>query len=181
VLIVDEISNGIKQNVVITNVGNVSEYVRAQIVGNWFGKGVGGEEGVALGYTSNDETVNTYVAPWELIQDGSEYKDAFGGSFTGLPGTNWVRGEDGFFYFTEIVDVNHNTSTPLFGTFNPGSVPSVYYVDNFGARQPFTDVHLVIDIAVQAVEAPLKAGSTTDYEDYVVAWDRAGVTAPVAP
>ncbi len=179
VLIVDEINSGTKENVVITNVGNVSEYVRAQIVGNWFGKGAGGVEGVALGYISADESINTYVAPWELVQEGTAYRDDFGGSFTGLPGANWVRGDDGFFYFTEIVDVNQNTSTPLFSTFTPGaSVPTVYYIDNLGVRQPFTDVHLVIDIAVQAVEAPLKAGSTTEYEDYVTAWSLAGVTAP---
>ena len=179
VLIVDEINSGTKENVVITNVGNVSEYVRAQIVGNWFGKGAGGVEGVALGYISADETINTYVAPWELVQEGTAYRDDFGGSFSGLPGANWVRGDDGFFYFTKIVDVNQNTSTPLFSTFTPGaSVPTVYYIDNLGARQPFTDVHLVIDIAVQAVEAPLKAGSTTEYEDYVTAWSLAGVTAP---
>ena len=185
VIIEDDIDGDIKKDVVITNTGNVSEYVRAQIVGNWFGKGLGGVEGIAMGFISDDETNHTYVTPWELgpVVNGKILTDNNGGVFDGLPGDKWVIGNDGFFYFTEIVDVTKNTSTPLFNTFTYASnqVPTVYYVDNKGLRQPFTDIHLKMDISVQAVEAPLKEGSTTEYENYVVAWAKAGVTAPEAP
>ena len=185
VIIEDDIDGDIKKDVVITNTGNVSEYVRAQIVGNWFGKGLGGVEGIAMGFISDDETNHTYVTPWELgpVVNGKILNDNNGGVFDGLPGDKWVIGNDGFFYFTEVVDVTKNTSTPLFKTFTYASdqIPTVYYIDNKGNRQPFTEVHLKMNIAVQAVEAPLKEGSTTEYEDYVTAWAAAKVTAPAAP
>ena len=55
VVIEDEVEGLVKDEVTITNVGNAPEYVRAHIVGNWYGKGLNGEEGIAMGFIS-DET-----------------------------------------------------------------------------------------------------------------------------
>ena len=187
VVIEDKVDGLVKDEVTITNVGNAPEYIRAHIVGNWYGKGPEGEEGVAMGFISNETDASgsyvddTFVTPWALGAAGSDGKitsDNYGGTFVGLPGSNWVRGADGFFYYTLLVQPGAQTA-PLFQSFTcTSTVPTVYYINRQSQRIAFEDVTLVIDIPAQAVEAPLVPGSTTEYQGYQAAWDAAGVTAP---
>ena len=189
VVIEDKIESGTKKNVTITNVGNVPEYIRAQIVGNWFGKKTADEpDGIALGYVTTTEGDETYLSPWalgEMDASGKITEDNFNGTFTGLPGENWIYDEEsGFFYFTELVPPGTATK-PIFTTFTPTTTPpSIYYINRQPRRVPFIGVHLVVTIPAQAVEAPLAEGSTAEnprYKDYKEAWAAAGVTAPDAP
>ncbi len=187
VVIEDEVEGLVKDEVTITNVGNAPEYVRAHIVGNWYGKGLNGEEGIAMGFISDETDADgmyvsdDYITPWALgaaDASGNITADNCGGTFAGLPGTDWVRGDDGFFYYTQLLMPGAKTA-PLFQSFTcTSTIPTVYYINRQPQRIAFTDVHLVIDIPVQAVAAPLVEGSSTTYQDYKAAWDKAGVTAP---
>jgi hypothetical protein len=182
VVIEDEVEGLVKDEVTITNVGNAPEYVRAQIVGYWMGKAAGGEEGLALGYISNetnsdgDYTNFNHVTPWALLAPDASGKitgDTNGGTFTGLPGTDWILGKDGFFYYTQLVQPGAETAA-LFNSFTcTSTIPTIYYETALGERIAFTDVHLAVDIPVQAVEAKLVEGT---YQDYQTAWAAAGVT-----
>lgn len=96
VTITDEVNSGVKNNVVITNTGNVPEYIRAAIVGNWFLSG-------------------DIVAPWDMTSAN--------GTFVGLPGDDgsngkWVlRGR--YYYFNKPVAPDAATPAPLFTSYTP--------------------------------------------------------------
>lgn len=70
------------------------------------------------------------VAPWDF-----EPAD-----FEGLPGTGWTQKADGFYYTTTTVEPGENAPA-LFTRYTPPATP------------PVTGAHLVMDIAVQAVNA----------------------------
>lgn len=110
VTITDEIDGGVKQNVVITNTGNVAAYLRAVIVANW-----------------QDDDGNI-VAAWDFEPT----------EFTGLPGSGWVLGSDGYYYTSATVDAG-DQAPALFTNYTPPTTP------------PVAGSHLVMDIAVQAV------------------------------
>ena len=166
ITIEDKVTTFEKTDVVITNTGNVDCFVRAMIVANWFGM-AGTEEGVALGYDGPEST--TYVPSWNL--NYPVRTDNYGGVFTGLPGDNWVRAKDGFFYYKKIVEPGKPTDDALFTKYSLNTtehpVPEIYYLD--GSKKPFTNVHLRMEIPVQAIEA--KEGKT-----WQEAWTDAGVT-----
>ena len=95
--------------------------------------------------------------------------DNFGGIFDNLPGDGWVRGSDGFFYYTQPVPPGHDVPSPLFTKYSiSGSniPPRVWYLDPSNHRQEYTDVELVMDIPVQAIEAK-------DGQSYRNAWNAA--------
>lgn len=173
ITITDRVENHIKSDIVISNVGNVPQFVRAQIVAEWQGKDGSGEEGTVMGYLSADMSDDNYITPWALVigADGTITTDNYGGTFEGLPGTDWIRATDGYFYYTQPVALNSTTSTFFTSyTLNQANVPVVYYLDYKSyTRKPFTDVKLVMDIPVQAIEA--KTG-----QSYTEAWAEAGVT-----
>lgn len=181
----DTVENHVKSNVVITNVGNAPAYIRAQIVGGWYGK-AGTEEGVAMGFTSSADDNFDYVQPWnDVLGDTSTGYIPYG-AFDGLPGTDWVQGADGYFYYTKVVLPGYETGSKLFNTYtlDASKIPTVYYVNSLSSRVAFTNIHLVIDIPVQGVVAPMADDSTTEvpkYKDHKAAWAAAGVTAPDAP
>ena len=166
ITIEDKVTTFEKTDVVITNTGNVDCFVRAMIVANWFGL-AGTEEGVALGYDGPEST--TFVPSWQM--NYAQRNDNYGGVFTGLPGDNWVRAKDGFFYYKKVVNPGKPTDDALFTKYSLNTtehpVPTIYYLD--GSKKAFTNVHLRMEIPVQAIEA--KEGKT--WQD---AWTEAGVT-----
>ena len=173
----DDVDGFKKTNVVITNTGNVDAYIRANIVANWWGKTRTGDDGVALGYLGNaDNTAPlsplTFVDPWELDYD--TLKDNYNGEFQELPGDDWVRADDGFFYYKNVVKPGKETGSKLFkeyelNTENGGIIPKIMYLSTTGGYLPFTNIRLVMDLTVQAVDA-------TGMADYKAAWAAAGVT-----
>ena len=156
VLVDDEIVNNVKQDVEILNTGNVPEYVRALIVANW----VDGNGHVVLGYDAATE--GSLVAPWALNAAGT---GANYGTFSELPGAHWVY-RNGYYYYTEALDVNVAAATPIFASYASGTAPAIWKPG--ATRTQATGVHLQMDIVVQAVEA----GSATTYAD---AWAAAGI------
>ncbi len=105
-----------KSNLAIQNTGNAMAYIRALLLG---------------AYCENNEE-KAIVYSWD--PDDSNL-----GQFTGLPGENWVKGNDGFWYYTEPVEPKAYTSQ-LFEKYNAYFMP------------PVGDSHLEINIAAQAVQ-----------------------------
>ena len=166
VTIDDDVNGYVKKNVVITNTGNVDAYIRANITANWYGTTDAGIEGVAAGYT--DATRTTFVAPWELNYPTG---DNYDGEFTELPGTDWIYAKDGYFYYKNPVAPGAETGSPLFKQYTnrDSNVPDIYYLSATGVKL-FSNIHMVMDLTVQAVEAK------STHTDFKAAWADAGVT-----
>ncbi|MBQ3107896.1 MAG: thioester domain-containing protein, partial [Firmicutes bacterium] len=109
-----------KENVVIKNTGSTDAYIRARIVGNW---------------VSNEDNT-TIVQAWDPDGDGE---------FNGLPGTNWEKSGD-YYYYKLPVAPDQQTESPLFN----------YYT----VTESVEDAHLVMDILVQAIQS--EAGAAQD-------------------
>ena len=151
----DKVSKFVKTDVDITNTGNVDAFIRAMIVANWWGN-AGTESGIAMGYTTREHTA--FVPMWKMNDDMSG--DNYGGVFEDLPGTNWTRASDGYFYY-------HNAVAPgatigedadvdrLFQKYSLDTqaypVPEIWYLD--GTMKQYTNVTLKMEIPVQAIEA----------------------------
>ena len=180
VKIEDEVDGFVKDNVVITNTGNVEAYIRAHIVANWWGK-ADNNDGIALGYKSNDDD----TAPLEPIEYVTAWKfetattDNYGGEFTGLPGSDWVKATDGYYYYTKVVAPGKPTGSSLFTKYelvtSDHPVPVIWYLSANNGLQKFAQVRLVMDIPVQAIQAP-KDDTGASFVDYKTAWAGAGVT-----
>ena len=179
--ITDEVDGFTKTNVVITNTGNIDAYVRATIVADWWGKNDTNDDGIALGYLGYIDDENkpapikplTFVEPWEMNADRSG--DNFGGTFSGW-GDNWVLAADGFFYYTNKVEPGKPTEDDLFETYvldttTGGIIPKIMYLSTTGGYKFFSDIRLVMELSVQAVEV-----DADDPDNYKAAWAAAGVT-----
>lgn len=109
VSVTDNVSEGKKTDVVISNNGAVREYIRAAIVGNWFKDGV-------------------IVAPWTY-----DAANPSASKFVDLPsdasgsGARWIyNSADGFYYYTAPVAAGSATGTKLFTSFTaPSTTPPV--------------------------------------------------------
>lgn len=155
----DKVSGFKKTDVVITNTGNVPAYIRAHITANWFGY-AGDNYCVAVGYKS--DTGYEFQHPWKMTD----------GSFENLPGAGWVEESDGFYYYTQPVPPGQAVPSPLFTEYSiSGSnvPPTVYYTDSKNDRFPFTNVELVMNIPVQAIDAK-------ENQSYRQAWRAAGAS-----
>ena len=141
---------------VIRNIGNKEAYLRVAIVGNW----VDSERKIYMGDIGTDENTGnrtyTAITPW------SEDNTTFG-TFTNLGASGaWVKKTDGFWYYTQAVPAglkpgetaSGGAYVPLFEKYTKGT-------------PPIPDVDLMLDLAVQAVDA--KAGNT-----YEAAWTAVG-------
>ena len=166
----DKVSGFEKTDVVITNTGNLDSFIRAHIVANWYGN-AGDDYGLAVGYRS--ATCDEFVPAWRM--DASMTGDNFGGVFTGLPGNDWIYNEnDGFFYYRNVVPAGQSIPDPLFIKYAldanlSGVPPAVCYFDRKAGKQPYTDLELVMEIPVQAIEA--EEGRT-----FRQAWEALGVS-----
>ena len=92
----------------------------------------------------------------------------------------WVR-HDKFYYYTEPIGPGENVpdSKPLFESYtvDKDKIPDFWVTDNTGLKRLLAkDVHLVMDLSVQAIEAPMgDDGKPT--KTYDQAWaDALGVT-----
>ncbi len=180
VKIEDEVHGFVKDNVVITNTGNVEAFIRAHISANWWGK-ADGVDGIAMGYKSNDDDTAPlepidYVDSWQMVGTTG---DNYGGVFTGLPGSaKWVHAKDGYFYYVDPVAPGEPTGSPLFTKYElvttDHPVPVIWYLSTNNGLVKFDKVHLVMDIPVQAIQA--KKNAQGEFVGYKDAWAEAGVT-----
>jgi len=183
----------VKSNVRVENTGNVYEYVRVNMIGNWVGKvqtaeNVYDDEDVILmGFTTSNPTNTTEVEFWNDKDNKTHY-----GTFTDLvqksesyPASNaypytinhWVR-YDKYYYYTLPIGPGDAVTDQLFTSYEVGPSPEFWIVDKWGVRRKAKDVHLVIDMMVQAIPAPIdKDGNVLDNEEdglgYARAWAKA--------
>lgn len=166
-----------KEEVVITNTGNTPAFIRAAIVGQWIDNA--GKPVFAFTDYVDGELVVEEVRSW--------YQDQFGSSkvsprydfgyFNELPGYDgptgstpysgsyWVKGNDGFYYYTEAVDAGASTDEPLFDSYIMTSVPHI----TIGGKT--YDVTFVLEVATQAISAIQSNGAAWD--SYTDAWNNA--------
>ena len=219
----DTLEGDVKKEVVVENTGNVWQYVRVNIIGNWMGLVCSSSTSAAedatltypadkpenyvilMGYPNNakndagEYTAQKMVNPWndkDFYSNGSyraidandifmsPYKEY--GEFVGLPcmadepegdtpvgpgGTvgNWIR-HDKYYYYMLPIGPGDSVSESLFKSYTVGNSPAFWIADKWGTRRPVLNVHLEMDLAVQAIEAPMNADGKTAAKTYLEAW-----------
>lgn len=190
--IFDTMSGKSKTALHVTNTGNVAEYVRMLVIGNWYGweseqdyaryESTGKPEpDILVGYKtdgSGGENDNEMVEPW--YRGTPEFGQYFDNTFTnGVPGNGnkWLRGDTGFYYPDPIGpgDKMDPQSEALFKSYIwPENVPfpTIYIPDpTSNVRKPAVGVHLIMEVAIQAISAVDSNGD--EYEDCWAAWTAA--------
>lgn len=128
--ITDQVEGYVKSNLKITNTGLATSYVRAAIVGYWILE----REEMVDGSTVAREDIVAAWNPATLAEGGD-------GDFTGLPGTNWEQGSDGFYYYKNTVSPKAEITDKLFDTYT------------LKANPPVIGAELRLSILVQSVIA----------------------------
>ena len=100
VTVTDEVSGNVKNNVVITNTGNTSGYIRAAVTAYWQ-KEINGED---------------------VIVKNCDYTNE--GTLTG-PGTDWIKGDDGYYYYKYGVKGGKATKQALFTSYTAAATAPV--------------------------------------------------------
>ena len=181
VAIFDTMTGLEKDNLHVTNTGNVDEYVRAMVVGNWYDS----DGNILVGYkypsdaTTFDEgdDINTMVTPW--YREDPTYSEGFDDTFEGgrPSGDNqWVRGTGSYFYYPSIIGAGEylSSSQALFQSYklDEDMIPEIWIPSGgSGARVKAEGVHLVMEVVVQAISAYAPDG--TQYQTCWEAWTAA--------
>lgn len=178
-----------KDDVVVTNDGNVWQYVRVSMIANWVGnvqidKDVFTEEETILnGYTTDDEDNMTMVEAWN-DKDGLTHYGEFVGLVPKSPSiipitttesqyivNNWVR-YDKYYYYIHPIGPNESITDDVFKSYTVGPSPEFWIVDQWGVRRKAGNVHLIMDVLVQSIPAETDInGNVTD--NYIDAWVKA--------
>ncbi len=157
-----------KSDFQITNTGNVDEYVRVMLMGNWYGwlpdeDPATDEPNIMVGYKTSDINDDTMVDNWFFR--AAPFGNGFDNTFTmGVPqnGNKWIRGTGSYYYYPEIIGAGDklSSSSLLFKSYdlNPAWVPDIW-IPVGGTRQKAQGVHLVFECVVQAIGAKKPDGS----------------------
>lgn len=117
----------VKTDVHVTNRGTAPAYMRAVVSIYW-----------------EDAAGNQL---WDAPQKGQDYLITWGDALTASTGERWIKGVDGYYYWSVPVEAGSTTSN---------LIKSVEKHGDHG------DKHLVVDIATQALQANLSAGEGFD-------------------
>ena len=95
---------------------------------------------------------------------------------------NWVR-YDKYYYYIKPIGPRDAITDQLFSSYIVGVSPEYWIPDKWGVRRKAKNVHLVMDLMVQAIPAPVdENGNVIDNDDnqgYIRAWVKAlGKTSP---
>lgn len=174
--IFDQMSNLTKNNLEVTNTGNVDEYVRVMLMGNWYGWLPDQDPNevpasIMVGYKSSDINDDTMVDNWFFRADpfGNGFDDTFK---KGVPsnGNEWIKGTGSYYYWPHVIGAGDklSSSSTLFKsyTLDPAWVPEIW-IPVGGTRVKAQGVHLVFECAVQAIGAKKPDGSG----NYDTCWD----------
>ena len=182
-----------KSNVVVKNTGNTWQYVRVNLIGNWVGnvqKSASATDlsnpTILMGYSNADLASDydgktlppkyaneTETKPWndkDIHNDYGTHYGAFDGlvplSTTGSPVVSnyWVR-FDKYYYYTKAIGPNDAITEPLFNSYTVYSSPDFWIPDLQGVRRKAQNVHLEMDLMVEAIEAPTNAAGQLVYAD----------------
>ncbi len=189
--IFDKMDNYTKDSLHVTNTGNVDEYVRIMVIGNWYGWKPGQsrseEPSIMVGYqyesaeaaAAAGETDDPMVRPWFREDDvyGQGFDKTFkGGKPVAAEGNLWLRGTGSYFYYPNVIGAGKQLSgtSALFQHYelDEEMIPTIYIpVANSTTRQEAVGVHLVMEVVVQAV--PTTKPDGTEFEDCWEAWSYA--------
>ncbi len=187
--IYDTMEGTSKTNLHVTNTGNVPEFVRMLVIGNWYGweseadQAAGKEPEILVGYKtdgSGGENDNEMADPW--FRETPKYGQYFDDSFKNgkLSDDNkWLRGTTGFYYPDPIGPgtVMDSQTEALFKSYIwPEDVPfpTIYIPDpNSNVRKPAVGVHLIMEVSVQAISAKKPDGTLYTSDDVWEAWTAA--------
>ena len=166
--IFDEMSGLVKSNFHVTNTGNVDEYVRVMLMGNWYGwlpdqDPAKVEPSILVGYKTSDINDDRMVDNWFFRSEpfGNGFDDTFK---KGVPanGNKWIRGTGSYYYYPEIIGAGEKLSGTdnlfISYTLDPAWVPDIW-IPVGATRQKAQGVHLVFECAVQAIGAKKPDGS----------------------
>ena len=182
VMIVDKMEGMTKKDLHVTNTGNVDEYVRIMVIGNFYDK----DGNILVGYkTDGNPDTHTaaenaeMVTPWyrEDPVYGAGFDDTFPNGKPASGRTDWVRGTGGYFYYTAKIGAGQtldSATQALFQEYELTSsmVPTIYIPSTTSnIRVPAEDVHLVMEIVIQAIGTTKPDGS--EYETCWAAWSAA--------
>lgn len=199
----DTLDEDSTDELLVANTGNVHEYIRLMITGNWFD-----EDGQVLnGY--KHATGDDLVEDW--LPDNTTYGE-FDETFTGghipddcvvtgeIEVVNasgqtvkqevqmqkkelWVEGLDGYWYYTlpigpgaNVAGVEASHTIPLFESYEVKSIPEVWLPGmNTTARTRVEGVHLVMEVVVQAIDAQYNAETHQFGVTWYEAWSQSTV------
>lgn len=200
----------VKSDLHVTNIGNVKEYVRMIVMGNWYGwesaedkrlnpnnpriivgyKYQGTESQAEVGDDWDENGLWKDITADYWVRDHDTYGTGFDETFyKGVigEGNDWIRGTSGYYYPYVIgpgksvaeegadEDLILAGTTPLFKsyTFYDEWLPTVWIPnpDNHAERVAAYDLHLVMEVVVQAIGAEKPDG--TPYESCWAAWSAA--------
>lgn len=182
--IFDKMTNLTKDSLHVTNTGNVDEYVRIMVIGNWYGWKSAEDKAanpnnpmILVGYTSADPNNDTMVEPW--YRENPVYAAGFDSTFPGgrpLASSHWKRGTGSYFYYDQVIGVGQQLSgtDALFQHYElkENMIPHIYLpVANQTARQEAVGVHLVMEVVVQAI--PTTKPDGTEFATCWEAWSYA--------
>ena len=175
VQIFDTMEGLVKSGLHVTNTGNVDEYVRVMVIGNW----VDSDGNILVGYeTDGSDGDDTMVSPW--FREDEKWGSYFDSSFTGGRPTSssskWKRGTGSYFYYTDVIGAGDHLSgtDALFQSYSlPETEIPVIYVPTTSSstRVQAQGVHLEMEIVTQAISAYDKDGNL--YSSCWLAWSAA--------
>ena len=186
VKIVDTMEGLKKSDLHVTNTGNVDEYVRIMVIGNWYGweteedMNSGKEPDIMVGYTTNGaDGTNVMVEPWFREDEvyGQYFDDSFKGGRPAAGRTDWVRGTGSYFYFTAKIGAGTTLDSATQALFKyyelpEDKIPEIFIpVATSNVRVPAWGVHLKMEIVVQAIGTTDPEGN--EYADCWAAWTAA--------
>lgn len=165
---------GTKNGIVITNTGNTDAFIRVAITGQWVDAN-GAPVFSFTDFADQQGDIIKEIASW--------YDDQFGagtgkfGVFDGLVGytkngktgagnEGWVKGKDGYYYYTTKVAPNATTGTAPFNSYTV-TLDNVPEIKVAGELQ---DVHFVMEVSTQAISAKTLTGGDYNWYD---AWKNA--------
>jgi hypothetical protein len=180
--IFDSLTDLTKDNLHVTNTGNIDEYVRIMIIGNWYGWKPGQshseEPSIMVGYISDGtDGDDTMVEPW--YRENPIYAAGFDSTFPGgrpLASSHWKRGTGSYFYYDQVIGAGQQLSgtEALFQHYelDEDMIPTIYIpIANQTTRVAAEGVHLVMEVVVQAI--PTTKPDGTDFATCWEAWSYA--------
>ena len=166
------IYGGTKNGVKITNTGNTDAFIRVAITGQW----VDADGAPVFSFTDfTQEDIILEIDSWynDQFGDGTGHFGVFDGlvgytknSKTGAGNEGWVKGKDGYYYYTTKVAPNATTGTAPFNSYTV-TLANVPKIKVAGELQ---DVHFVMEVSTQAISAKTLTGG--DYT-WNKAWENA--------
>lgn len=118
----------------------------------------------------------TETAPWNDKDVGTDYVTHYGKFENLTPKSdvvpapdanvynNWVR-YDKYYYYIKAIGPNDAITEPLFDSYKVYTSPDFWIPDLQGIRRKAKDVHLEMDLMVEAIEAPTDAQGRLVYPD----------------